>query len=161
MFKALHTIITLVIGYNFKTTLTVHNFHSQRSIPCRDAYHGITGKYIPSISFASYRVHIYTPWSRAAMWINWFAEGQKCQAIWGSNPGSQHESQVNTPVFHSTSNIPRHTCSRFVLFTQGNSLLGLGSYQGCQFSGKSLNSGPGNLFSGHMFQVLWVQIEQF
>ena len=24
--------------------------------------------------------------------------------------------------------------------------------QGCQFSGKSLNSGPGNLFSGHMFQ---------
>ena len=33
--------------------------------------------------------------------------------------------------------------------------------QGCQFSGKSLNSGPGNLFSYHMFQFFCVQIEQF
>ena len=28
-------------GYNFKTALTVHNFHSQGSIPCRAAYRGI------------------------------------------------------------------------------------------------------------------------
>ena len=37
MFKAQHAIITPVVGYNFKTALTVHNFHSQGSIPCRAA----------------------------------------------------------------------------------------------------------------------------
>ena len=41
MFKAQHTIITPVVGYNFKTALTVHNFHSQGSIPCRTAYRGV------------------------------------------------------------------------------------------------------------------------
>ena len=41
MFKAQHTIITPVVGYNFKTALTVHNFHSQGSIPCRAAYCGV------------------------------------------------------------------------------------------------------------------------
>ena len=50
------------------------------------------------------------------------AEGQKCQAIWGSNPSSQHESQVNTPVFHSTSNIPRHTCSRFMKYLDASAV---------------------------------------
>ena len=40
MFKALHTIITPVVWYNFKTAFTVHNFHSQGSIPCRPAYRG-------------------------------------------------------------------------------------------------------------------------
>ena len=38
---ATYTIITPVVGYNFKTALTVHNFHSQGSIPCRAAYRGV------------------------------------------------------------------------------------------------------------------------
>ena len=90
-----------VVGYNFKTALTVHNFHSQGSIACRAAYHGVTGKYIHNISFTSYRVPIYTPrflhilpvpiytpgW-RAAMWIKCFAEGQKCQALTGIKPAT-------------------------------------------------------------------------
>ena len=54
--------ITPVVGYNFKTALTVHNFHSQGSIPCRAAYHGITGKCILNISFASYWVPILYTW---------------------------------------------------------------------------------------------------
>ena len=34
MFKAQHTIITPDVWYNFKTALTVHNFHSLGRIPC-------------------------------------------------------------------------------------------------------------------------------
>ena len=37
-----------------------------------------SGKYIHNISFTSYRVPIYTPGWRAAMWIKCLAEGQKC-----------------------------------------------------------------------------------
>ena len=77
-----------VVGYNFKTALTVHNFHSQGSIPCRAAYRGVTGKYIHNISFTSYRVPIYTPGWRAAMWIKCLAEGQKCQALTGIEPAT-------------------------------------------------------------------------
>ena len=46
MFKALHMITNPVVGYNFETALTVHNFHSPGSIPCQAAYHSATGKYI-------------------------------------------------------------------------------------------------------------------
>ena len=88
MFKAQHTIITLVVGDNFKTALTVHNFHSLGSIPCRAAYRGVTGKYIHNISFTSFRVPIYTPGWRAAMWIKCLAEGQKCQALTGIEPAT-------------------------------------------------------------------------
>ena len=49
--------------------------------------HGVTGKYILNISFASYWVRIYAPGSRVAMWINCLAEGQKCRAIAGIEPG--------------------------------------------------------------------------
>ena len=63
--------------------LTVHNFHSPRSIPCRAAYHGATDIHVLlTLSFTSYRVPIYTPGSRAAMCrINCLAEGQKCRAM--------------------------------------------------------------------------------
>ena len=75
----LHTIITLVTGYNFKTAL---NFHSPGSIPCRAANHGATGKCILHIHtwiFCILPGPHFTPGSRAAMWINCLAEGQKCQ----------------------------------------------------------------------------------
>ena len=39
MFNVLQTSITPVIGYNFKTVLTVHNFNSLGSIPCQATYH--------------------------------------------------------------------------------------------------------------------------
>ena len=74
--------------YNFKTTLTVHNFHSQWSISCQAAYHGVTGKFILNISFASYRVPIYTPGWRAAMWVKCLVEGQKCQPLTGIEPAT-------------------------------------------------------------------------
>ena len=34
---ATYTIITPIVGYSFKTALTVHNFHYQGRIPCRAA----------------------------------------------------------------------------------------------------------------------------
>ena len=37
----------------------------------------------------------------------------------------------------------------------------LGKNQGCQFSGKSLNSGHGNLFSGHMFHFFVYKLNNF
>ena len=69
-------------------TYTVHNFHSQESTPCRAAYRGVTCKYIHSISFTSYRVPIFTPGWRAAMWIKCISEGQNCQALMGIEPAS-------------------------------------------------------------------------
>ena len=47
-----------------------------------------SGKYIHNISFTSYRVPIYTPGWRAAMWIKCLAEGQKCQAWTGIEPAT-------------------------------------------------------------------------
>ena len=94
MFKVQHSIIKLVVGYNFKTALTVHNFHSQGSIPCQAAYHDVTGKYKPNISFASYWVPIYIPGSRAAMWVNCLAEGQKYPAIAGFKPRSSEHTNI-------------------------------------------------------------------
>ena len=47
-----------------------------------------SGKYIHNISITSYRVPIYTPGWRAAMWIKCLAEGQKCQALTGIEPGT-------------------------------------------------------------------------
>ena len=45
-----------------------------------------SGKYIHNISFTSYRVPIYTPGWRAAMWIKCLAEGQMCHALMGIEP---------------------------------------------------------------------------
>ena len=53
------------------------------------------------ITFASYRVPIYTPGWRAAMWIKCLAEGQKVPGIDGNrtrNPLIQ--SQGFTPIYH-------------------------------------------------------------
>ena len=55
-----------------------------------------------TIPFASYRVPIYTPGSRAAMWIKCLAEGQKYRAAVGIEPGlSAWESSGHTTI-------PRH-----------------------------------------------------
>ena len=61
-------------------------------------------QFIPQITFASYRVPIYTPGWRAAMWIKCLAEGQKVPGIDGNrtwNPLIQ--SQGFTPMYHGTS----------------------------------------------------------
>ena len=47
-----------------------------------------SGKYVHNTSFTSYRVPIYTPGWRAAMWIKCLAEGQKCQAWTGIEPAT-------------------------------------------------------------------------
>ena len=61
-----------------------------------------SGKYIHNISFTSYRVPIYTPGWRAAMWIKCLAEGQSARHWRESNPEPfDPESRVH-------SNIPRH-----------------------------------------------------
>ena len=107
MFKAQHTIITPVIGYNFKTALTVHSFHSQGSIPCRAAYRGIQANTYTTLSFISYRVPIYTPGWRAAMWIKCLAEGQKCQALMGIEPATLW-SRVKGSLQYTTAHYPWH-----------------------------------------------------
>ena len=105
------------IHYNLKTALTVHNFHSQRSIPCWAAYHGITGKYILNISFESYWVPIYTPGLRAAMWINCLAVGQKCRAIAGIEPGlSTRESSEHTMFLFIIICFTCYYCREFVTY---------------------------------------------
>ena len=81
MFKALHTIITPFVGCNFKTALRVHKFHSPGSVPLLSCLSWRYRQILLNISFASYRIPIYTLGSRAAMWINCLAEGQKCWAI--------------------------------------------------------------------------------
>ena len=58
----------------------------EHSLPSCLLWH--SGKYIHNISFTSYRVPIYTPGSRAAMWIKCLAEGQKCQALTGIEPAT-------------------------------------------------------------------------
>ena len=100
MFMAQHTIITPVVGYNFKTALTLHNFHSQGSIPCRAAYQANT---YTTLSFTSYRVPIYAPGWRAAMWIKCLGEGQKCQALTGIEPATLWSRVRVTPIYHGTS----------------------------------------------------------
>ena len=53
------------------------------------------------ITFASYRVPIYTPGLRAAMWIKCLAEGKKVPSnAWaGSNSGHKRGSQVSTLIY--------------------------------------------------------------
>ena len=55
-----------------------------------------------TIPFASYRVPIYTPGSRAATWIKCLAEGQKYRATVGIEPGlSAWESSGHTTIPHT------------------------------------------------------------
>ena len=51
-------------------------------------------------STTSYRVPIYTPGSRAAMWINCLAEGQKCRGDGGIRTSAWESSEYT--------NIPQH-----------------------------------------------------
>ena len=56
------------------------------------------------IMFASYRVPIYTPGWRAAMWIKCLAEGQKVQGIDGNRTrNTLIQSQGLNPIYHGTS----------------------------------------------------------
>ena len=76
---------------HFNAALTAHNFHSlgsEHSLP-KAAYDMIMALANSNtiIWHIRYRVPIYTPGSRAAMWINCLAEGQKCMAMMGFEPG--------------------------------------------------------------------------
>ena len=48
----------------------------------------LQANHIHNISFTSYRVSIYTPGWRAAMWIKCLTEGQMCQALTGIEPAT-------------------------------------------------------------------------
>ena len=76
--SALQCIITPVNGYNFQWTNLAPWGASTKS-----AYNIVATAILHIISFTSYRVPIYTPGSRAAMWIKCLAEGQKCDGLAG------------------------------------------------------------------------------
>ena len=108
MFKAQHilAIITPVVGYNFKTPLI---YSAQFPLPREHSlssclswrYRQIHTQHILHIL---YRVPIYTPGWRAAMWIKCLAERQKCQALTGIEPAtSLIQSQGFNPIYHDTS----------------------------------------------------------
>ena len=89
----------------FQDGTYLHNFHSQGSIPCQAAYHGVTGKYIHNISFTSYRVrtHLYT-WLESSNVDKVSCWRTKVPGIDGNrtrNPLIQ--SQGFTPIYHGTS----------------------------------------------------------
>ena len=91
--SASQCITTPVIGFSHNSALRVHFHHSLGSIP---ASHRFTGAHNANSTTirnvwcfsASYRVPIYTPGWRAAMWIKCLAEGQKCRALTGIEPGT-------------------------------------------------------------------------
>ena len=74
------------IQFQDRTYSTQFPLPREHSLPSCLSWH--SGKYIHNISFTSYRVPIYTPGWRAAMWIKCLAEGQKCQALTGIEPAT-------------------------------------------------------------------------
>ena len=86
--SASQCIITPVIGFSHNSALRVHFLHSLGSIPASRRFTGAHNANSTTITFASYRVPIYTPGWRAAMWIKCLAEGQKCRALTGIEPGT-------------------------------------------------------------------------
>ena len=100
--SASQCIITPVIGFRHNSVLRVHFLHSLGSIPASRRFTGAHNANSTTIPFASYRVPIFTPGSRAAMWIKCLAEGQKYRAAVGFEPGlSAWESSGHTTI-------PRH-----------------------------------------------------
>ena len=86
--SASQCIITPVIGFRHNSALRVHFLHSLGSIPASRSFTGAHNANSTTITFASYQVPIYTPGWRAAMWIKCLAEGQKCRALTGIEPGT-------------------------------------------------------------------------
>ena len=86
--SASQCIITPVIGFRHNSALRVHFLHSLGSIPASRRFTSAHNANSTTITFASYRVPIYTPGWRAAMWIKCLAEGQKCRALTGIEPGT-------------------------------------------------------------------------
>ena len=104
MFKAQHTIITPVVGYNFKTELTVHNFNfqSQGSPPCWAAYCGVQAN-TQHILHILPGTHLYT-WVESSNVDRVSCWRTKVPGIDGKqtrNPLIQ--SQGFTPIYHGTS----------------------------------------------------------
>ena len=105
--SASQCIITPVIGFSHNSALRVHFLHSLGSIPASRRFTGAHNANSTTITFASYRVPIYTPGWRAAMWIKCLAEGQKCRALTGIEPGTlwfrvKGSIQYTTAPPHST-----------------------------------------------------------
>ena len=67
------------IHFEDHTYITQFPLPREHSVPSCLSWR--SGKYIHNISFTSYRVPIYTPGWRAAMWIECLGEGRKCQAL--------------------------------------------------------------------------------
>ena len=100
--SALQCIITPVTGFNINPALIVHLLNSWGAF-WLGATSGVhTCHIMQHITFASYRVPIYTPGWRAAMWIKCLAKWQKVPGIDGNrtrNPliQSQWQSVRGTP----------------------------------------------------------------
>ena len=106
--KALHKFTVYYYpGHRIQNQFCTHSAHSPVS-PLPGEHSGQSPFFrrahanSTTIPFASYQVPIYTPGSRAAMWIKWLAEGQKYRAAVGIEPGlSAWESNCHTTI-------PRH-----------------------------------------------------
>ena len=73
--SALQSLLPPVIGFNINPALIVHLLNSLGSILASTCH------IKRQITFAFYRVPIYTPGWRAAMWIKCLVEWQKCEAL--------------------------------------------------------------------------------
>ena len=106
-----NSVLPPVTEFYINPALIVHLLNSLRSI-LPGATSGVhTCQIKRQITFASYRVAIYTPGWRAAMWIRCLAEGQKCQALTGigtRNPLIQSQGSIRytTAPPHFTFAIP-------------------------------------------------------
>ena len=103
-----------VIGFTINPALIVHLLNSLACLGSILARRHFRGAHMPHqvrrTALAFYRVPIYTPGWKAAMWIMCLAEGHKFQALTGIESKLQHfdpESRAH-PIYHSTSN---HECS--------------------------------------------------
>ena len=83
--SALQCIITPVTGFNINPALKVHLLNSLGSILARCYFRGA---HMPHHATNNVRILPGTPGWRAAMWIKCLAEGQKCQAWTGIEPGT-------------------------------------------------------------------------
>ena len=81
-----------------------------------------SGKYIHNISFTSYRVPIYTPGWRAAMWIKCLADGQKCQALTGIEPATLWSTVKGSLQYTTAPPPPVHDSKHKELFLQNTNV---------------------------------------
>ena len=133
--SALQCIITSVTGFNVNPALIVYLLNSLGSILARRHFRGAHMPYQVQITFASYRVPIYTPGWRAAMWIKscWRTK------VPGIDRNRIHNPLIQSPGFNpiymyhvtsTTSTIARYICPsarHFIRITPLDSVVWLGT----------------------------------